>query len=76
MLIEIPRLEGVPYLESGPLIYLEDLEGWDKKAGVKVGASVALFVAGLWAGGKAVGRGYGAGRKEGSRLASRSEPQK
>src|SRR5262249_1334696 len=42
VLIDIPRLKGVPYLEPGTPIYAEDLEAWEKKAGVKVGAGDAL----------------------------------
>ena len=36
ILLDIPRLKGVPYLEPGTPIYVEDLEAWEKKAGVKV----------------------------------------
>ena len=42
ILIDIPRLKGVPYLEPGTPIYVEDLEAWEKKAGVKVSAGDAL----------------------------------
>ena len=50
ILIDIPRLKGVPYLEPGTPIYAEDLEAWEKKAGVKVSAGDALFVrTGVWA---------------------------
>ena len=38
VLIDIPRLKGVPYLEPGTPIYVEDLEAWEKQAGVKVSA--------------------------------------
>src|SRR6195256_2777539 len=56
ILIDIPRLKGVPYLEPGTPIYVEDLEAWEKKAGVKVSAGDALFVrTGVWARRKAVG---------------------
>ena len=30
VLIDIPRLKGVPYLEPGTPIYVEDLEAWNK----------------------------------------------
>lgn len=40
ILIDIPRLKGVPYLEPGTPIYIEDLEAWEKKAGVKVSAGM------------------------------------
>ena len=37
VLVDIPRLRNVPYLEPGTAIYVEDLEAWEKKTGVKVG---------------------------------------
>jgi len=56
VLIDIPRLKGVPYLEPGTPIYVEDLEAWEKKAGIKVSPGDALFVrTGLWARRKAQG---------------------
>ncbi len=49
ILIDIPRLKGVPYLEPGTPIYVEDIEAWEKKSGVKVSAGDALFVrTGVW----------------------------
>jgi hypothetical protein len=51
----LPRLKGVPYLDLAP-IYAEDLEAWEKKAGVKVSAGDALFIrTGVWARRKAAG---------------------
>jgi kynurenine formamidase len=62
VLIDIPRLKGVPYLEQGTPIYVEDLEAWEKKTGVRVGPGDALFVrTGVWARRKAVGP-YARGR--------------
>lgn len=50
VLVDIPRLKGVPYLEPGTPIYAEDLEAWEKKVGIKVSAGDALFVrTGVWA---------------------------
>ena len=50
VLLDIPRLKGVPYLEPGTPIYIEDLEAWEKEAGVRVSAGDALFVrTGVWA---------------------------
>src|SRR3984893_18141734 len=50
VLYDIPRLKGVPYLEPGTRIFPEDLEGWEKKAGVKVSAGDALVLRwGKWA---------------------------
>jgi kynurenine formamidase len=69
ILIDIPRLKGVPYLEPGTPIYVEDLEAWEKKAGVKVSAGDALFVrTGVWARRKALGP-WLRGRAEGGRSA-------
>ena len=69
ILIDIPRLKGVPYLEPGTPIYAEDLEAWEKKAGVKVSPGDALFVrTGVWARRKAVGP-WLRGRAEGGRSA-------
>jgi kynurenine formamidase len=49
VLMDIPRLKGVPYLEPGTRIYPEDLEAWEKKAGVKVMPGDALFIrTGRW----------------------------
>jgi kynurenine formamidase len=69
ILIDIPRLKGVPYLEPGTPIHVEDLEAWEKKAGVKVAAGDALFVrTGVWARRKAVGP-WLRGRAEGGQSA-------
>src|SRR5437667_12753915 len=35
VLVDIPRLKGVKYLEPGTAIYAEDLDAWEKKSGVK-----------------------------------------
>jgi kynurenine formamidase len=62
VLIDIPRLKGVPYLAPGTPIYVEDLEAWEKQAGVKVGPGDALFVrTGVWPRRKANGP-YARGR--------------
>ncbi len=50
ILVDIPRLRGLPYLEPGTAIYPEDLEAWEKKAGVKIGAGDVVFIrTGRWA---------------------------
>jgi kynurenine formamidase len=50
VLIDIPRLKGVPYLEPSTPVYTEDVEAWERKAGVKVGAGDAIFLrTGRWA---------------------------
>ena len=50
ILMDIPRLKGVPYLEPGTRIYPSDLEAWEKKAGVKVSSGDVVFIyTGRWA---------------------------
>jgi kynurenine formamidase len=50
ILFDIPRLKNVPHLEPGTPIYVEDLEAWEKKAGLKVASGDAIFVrTGRWA---------------------------
>jgi kynurenine formamidase len=50
ILMDIPRLKGVPYLAPGTPIYPEDLDAWEKKAGVKVGSGdIVLIRTGRWA---------------------------
>jgi kynurenine formamidase len=50
ILIDIPRLKGLPYLEPGTPVYSEDIEAWERMAGVKVSAGDAIFVrTGRWA---------------------------
>jgi len=69
ILLDIPRLKGLPYLEPGTPIYVEDLEAWERRAGVKVSAGDALFVrTGVWARRQAVGP-WLRGRAEGGRSA-------
>jgi kynurenine formamidase len=56
ILFDIPRLKGRPYLEPGEAIYPEDLERWEKKAGVKVEpGDVVLIRTGRWARRKKLG---------------------
>jgi kynurenine formamidase len=50
ILIDIPRLKGIPYVEPGTQITVQDLEAWEKIARVKVSAGDALFIrTGRWA---------------------------
>lgn len=45
VLIDIPRLRGVPWLEPGKdVVYAEDIEAWEKKVGVRVRAGDAVFL--------------------------------
>ena len=50
VLLDIPRLKGVPYLEPGTAIYTEDIEAWLDQAGVTVAPGDVLFLrTGRWA---------------------------
>jgi kynurenine formamidase len=50
VLIDIPRLKGVPYLEPATPVSPEEVDAWLKKAGVKVTAGDAVFLrTGRWA---------------------------
>lgn len=50
VLIDLPRLRGVEFLEPGTPVYTEDVEAWEKKTGVKVGSGdVILLRTGRWA---------------------------
>ena len=50
VLIDIPRLKSLPYLEPGTPIYVEDLEAWEEQTGVRVSSGDALFIrTGVWA---------------------------
>ena len=56
ILIDIPRLKGVAALEGGSHVYPEDIEAWEKQAGVKIGAGDAIFLhTGRWATGRTSG---------------------
>ena len=56
ILMDIPRLKGVEYLEPGTPIYPEDLDAWEKKAGITVGRGDVVFIrTGRWARRAAVG---------------------
>jgi len=49
ILLDIPRLKNVAYLEPGTAVYAEDLEAWEKKAGVKVSSGDAILLrTGRW----------------------------
>jgi len=49
VLMDIPKLKGVDWLERGEAIYPEDLDAWEKEAGVKVEAGdVILIYTGRW----------------------------
>ena len=43
VLVDIPRLKGVDYLEPGVAITVADIEAFEKMAGLKIGAGDAVF---------------------------------
>ena len=50
VLIDVPRLKGVPYLQPGTRIYPGDIEAWEERTGARVGAGDVLLVrTGRWA---------------------------
>ena len=50
VLIDVPRLRGVPYLEPGTRVYREDIEAWERQTGVRVEpGDVLLIRTGRWA---------------------------
>ena len=56
ILIDLPKLKGVDYLEPGTAIYPEDLDAWEKKSGVKISSGdVVILYTGRWARRAAVG---------------------
>ena len=49
VLIDIPRLRGVRFLEPGTAIHPEDLDAWEKFAGLKVEPGDVIFIrTGRW----------------------------
>jgi len=50
VLVDIPRLRGVAWLEPGTPIYPEELDAWEKKTGVRIGSGdVVILRTGRWA---------------------------
>jgi kynurenine formamidase len=50
VLVDIPLMKGLPWLEPGTPIYASDLEAWEKYSGVRIGSGDAVFVrTGRWA---------------------------
>ena len=50
VLMDMARHKGVEYLEPGTPIYPEDLDAWEKKAGLKVSSGDAVLIrTGRWA---------------------------
>src|SRR6266851_7647356 len=49
ILMDIPRLKGVKYLEPSTPIYPTDLDAWEKKTGIKTGSGDIVFIrTGRW----------------------------
>ena len=56
VLIDIPRLRGVSHLEPGTHVYQEDIEAWERRAGVTISSGDAIFLhTGRWETGKTSG---------------------
>ena len=56
VLYDIPRLRGVPYLEAGERIGVDDLEAWEAQSGTRVGPGDAFLLRwGRWARQDAIG---------------------
>jgi kynurenine formamidase len=50
VLVDIPRLKGLPYLEPGTAVFPSDLDAWEKKTGIRIGAGdIVLVRTGRWA---------------------------
>jgi kynurenine formamidase len=50
ILVDLPLLKGVPYLEPGTPVYPADIEAWEKHAGIKIASGDAVFLrTGRWA---------------------------
>jgi kynurenine formamidase len=50
VLIDIPKLKGVEWLEPGAAIYPEDLDAWEKVAGIHIESGDVVFIrTGRWA---------------------------
>jgi len=49
VLVDLPRLKGVPFLEPGTPIFVEDLEAWERQSGHRIMAGDAVFIrTGRW----------------------------
>jgi kynurenine formamidase len=49
VLVDIPLLKGVSYMGDDEAVFPEDLEAWEKKAGIKIGSGDAVFLrTGRW----------------------------
>ena len=49
VLIDIPRLKKIPYLEINDVITVEDIQAWEKQTGITVGSGDVLLIrTGRW----------------------------
>ena len=49
ILIDVPRLKGVPWLEPGTPVLASDIEAWEREAGVRIeSGDVVLVRTGRW----------------------------
>jgi kynurenine formamidase len=49
VLVDLPRLKGVKYLEPGTAIYPADLDAWEKASGTRIGPGDAVLIrTGRW----------------------------
>lgn len=56
LIVDIPRMKGVPYLEPGAAITVADLEAWEKWSGLRISSGDVLLIrTGRWARQKAKG---------------------
>jgi len=56
VLIDIPRLKGVQALEPNTPVLVQDIEAWEKQAGVRISAGDAIFLhTGRWSSGRTSG---------------------
>jgi kynurenine formamidase len=50
VLVDLPLMKKVAYLERGTPVYPSDLEAWERFAGIKIGSGDAVFIrTGRWA---------------------------
>jgi kynurenine formamidase len=56
ILVDIPRLKGLPFLDPGTQVFTGDIEAWEKMAGVKISPGDAVLLhTGRWTSGKTSG---------------------
>jgi len=49
ILVDIPKLKGLPYLEPSTAIYPEDLDAWEQKTGLHISSGDVVFIyTGRW----------------------------